>query len=71
MDLKFYPELSDGCPSNVDTEFMDTQGYDGYSEENKVTSRWFSCVDMKLLSCTLVADILNTGCSFQKSATAT
>lgn len=35
MDLKFYSELSDGCPSNVDTEFIDTQGYGGYSEENK------------------------------------
>ncbi|KAM4728453.1 TOX high mobility group box family member 4 [Anableps anableps] len=35
MDLKFYSELSDDCPSNVDTEFMDTQTYGGYSEENK------------------------------------
>ncbi|XP_014870373.1 TOX high mobility group box family member 4-A isoform X2 [Poecilia latipinna] len=35
MDLKFYSELSDDCPANVDTEFMDTQPYGGYSEENK------------------------------------
>lgn len=37
MDLKFYSELADDCPANVDTEFMDTQPYGGYSEENKVT----------------------------------
>ncbi|XP_008431185.1 TOX high mobility group box family member 4-A isoform X2 [Poecilia reticulata] len=35
MDLKFYSELSDDCPANVDTEFMDTQPYGGYSEESK------------------------------------
>ncbi|XP_054889474.1 TOX high mobility group box family member 4-A isoform X2 [Poeciliopsis prolifica] len=35
MDLKFYSELSDDCPANVDAEFMDTQPYGGYSEENK------------------------------------
>ncbi|XP_034557923.1 TOX high mobility group box family member 4-A [Notolabrus celidotus] len=35
MDLNFYSELSDGCPQNVDSEFMDTQAYVGYSEENK------------------------------------
>ncbi|KAM4557033.1 TOX high mobility group box family member 4-B isoform 1-T1 [Fundulus diaphanus] len=35
MDLKFYSELSEGCPPNADTEFMDTQAYGGYSEENK------------------------------------
>ncbi|XP_023191594.1 TOX high mobility group box family member 4-A-like [Xiphophorus maculatus] len=35
MDLKFYSELADDCPANVDTEFMDTQPYGGYSEENK------------------------------------
>lgn len=37
MDLNFYSELSDGCAQNVDTEFLDTQAYGGYSEENKVT----------------------------------
>nr|XP_046263240.1 TOX high mobility group box family member 4-B isoform X2 [Scatophagus argus] len=35
MDLNFYSELSDGCPQNVDSEFLDTQGYGGYSEGNK------------------------------------
>ncbi|KAM8727387.1 TOX high mobility group box family member 4-B [Acanthopagrus schlegelii] len=35
MDLNFYSELSDGCAQNVDTEFLDTQAYGGYSEENK------------------------------------
>lgn len=34
MDLNFYSELSDGCAQNV--EFLDTQPYSGYSEENKV-----------------------------------
>lgn len=36
MDLNFYCELSDGSGQNVDSEFLDTQGYSGYSE-NKVT----------------------------------
>lgn len=36
MDLNFYSELSDGCPQNVDAEFLDSQAYGGYSEENKV-----------------------------------
>lgn len=35
MDLNFYSELSDGCAQNVDSEFLDTQAYGGYSEENK------------------------------------
>ncbi|XP_038156421.1 TOX high mobility group box family member 4-B [Cyprinodon tularosa] len=35
MDLKFYSELPDGCSSNVDAEFMETQEYGGYSGENK------------------------------------
>ncbi|CAK6967891.1 TOX high mobility group box family member 4-A [Scomber scombrus] len=35
MDLNFYSDLSDGCAQNVDTEFLDTQAYGGYSEENK------------------------------------
>ncbi|CAJ1071575.1 TOX high mobility group box family member 4-A [Xyrichtys novacula] len=35
MDLNFYSELSDSCPQNVDSEFLDTQAYGGYSEENK------------------------------------
>ncbi|KAK5919173.1 hypothetical protein CgunFtcFv8_023083 [Champsocephalus gunnari] len=33
MDLNFY-SLSDGCAQN-DSEFLDTQAYSGYSEENK------------------------------------
>lgn len=37
MDLNFYSELSDGCPQTVDTEFLDTQAYGGYSVENKVS----------------------------------
>lgn len=37
MDLNFYSELSDGCPQNVDAEFLDTQAYGEYPEENKVT----------------------------------
>lgn len=41
MDLNFYSELSDGCPQNVDSEFLDSQAYGGYSEENKVT-----CVEL-------------------------
>lgn len=36
MDLNFYSDLSDGCAQNVDSEFLDTQAYGGYSEENKV-----------------------------------
>ncbi|XP_019960098.2 TOX high mobility group box family member 4-A isoform X1 [Paralichthys olivaceus] len=35
MDINFYSELSDGCPQNVDSEFLDSQGYGGYSEDNK------------------------------------
>ncbi|XP_026170193.1 epidermal Langerhans cell protein LCP1-like isoform X2 [Mastacembelus armatus] len=35
MDLNFYSDLSDGCPQNVDSEFLDSQAYGGYSEENK------------------------------------
>ncbi|XP_041805877.1 TOX high mobility group box family member 4-A isoform X2 [Chelmon rostratus] len=35
MDLNFYSELSDSCAQNVDSEFLDTQAYGGYSEENK------------------------------------
>ncbi|XP_071347406.1 TOX high mobility group box family member 4-A isoform X2 [Trachinotus anak] len=35
MDLHFYSDLSDGCAQNVDSEFLDTQAYSGYSEENK------------------------------------
>ncbi|XP_039999791.1 TOX high mobility group box family member 4-A isoform X3 [Xiphias gladius] len=35
MDLNFYSDLSDGCAQNVDSEFLDTQAYGGYSEENK------------------------------------
>ncbi|XP_075953486.1 epidermal Langerhans cell protein LCP1-like isoform X1 [Anarhichas minor] len=37
MDLNFYSDLSDGCAQNVDSEFLDTQAYGGYSEENKFT----------------------------------
>ncbi|XP_042353612.1 TOX high mobility group box family member 4-A-like [Plectropomus leopardus] len=35
MDLNFYSDLSDGCAQNVDSEFLDTQSYGGYSGENK------------------------------------
>uniref|UniRef100_A0A3B5BN39 TOX high mobility group box family member 4-A-like n=1 Tax=Stegastes partitus TaxID=144197 RepID=A0A3B5BN39_9TELE len=35
MDLNFYSDLSDGCAQNVDSEFLDSQAYGGYSEENK------------------------------------
>ncbi|XP_034411880.1 TOX high mobility group box family member 4 isoform X2 [Cyclopterus lumpus] len=35
MDLNFYSDLSDGCAQNVDPEFLDTQAYGGYAEENK------------------------------------
>ncbi|XP_068196900.1 TOX high mobility group box family member 4-A [Antennarius striatus] len=35
MDLNFYSDLSDGCPQNVDSQFLDSQDYVGYSEENK------------------------------------
>ncbi|XP_070774821.1 TOX high mobility group box family member 4-A [Enoplosus armatus] len=35
MDLNFYSDLSDGCAQSVDSEFLDTQAYGGYSEENK------------------------------------
>ncbi|XP_029380909.1 epidermal Langerhans cell protein LCP1-like isoform X2 [Echeneis naucrates] len=35
MDLNFYSDLSDGCAQNVDPEFLDSQAYGGYSEENK------------------------------------
>ncbi|XP_067331692.1 TOX high mobility group box family member 4-A isoform X2 [Channa argus] len=37
MDLNFYSDLSDGCAQNVDSEFLDTRAYGGYSEENKFT----------------------------------
>ncbi|KAK7945122.1 hypothetical protein WMY93_000850 [Mugilogobius chulae] len=33
MDLNFYSELSDG--QNVDSEFLNTQAFSGYPEENK------------------------------------
>ena len=36
MDINFYSDLSDGCAQNVDSEFLDSQGYGGYSEDNKV-----------------------------------
>uniref|UniRef100_A0A3B4GL65 TOX high mobility group box family member 4-A-like n=1 Tax=Pundamilia nyererei TaxID=303518 RepID=A0A3B4GL65_9CICH len=35
MDLNFYSELSDGCAQNVDSEFLDSQAYGGYSQGNK------------------------------------
>ncbi|XP_077471744.1 epidermal Langerhans cell protein LCP1-like [Stigmatopora argus] len=35
MDLNFYSGLSDGCAQNVDSEFLDSQAYVGYSEGNK------------------------------------
>ncbi|XP_038560791.1 TOX high mobility group box family member 4-A-like isoform X1 [Micropterus salmoides] len=35
MDLNFYSDLSDGCAQSVDSEFLDTEAYGGYSEENK------------------------------------
>lgn len=34
MDINFYSDLSDA--QNVDTEFLDSQAYGGYSGENKV-----------------------------------
>uniref|UniRef100_A0A8C5HI20 TOX high mobility group box family member 4-A-like n=1 Tax=Gouania willdenowi TaxID=441366 RepID=A0A8C5HI20_GOUWI len=37
MDLNFYSELSDGCPQSVGSEFLDPQGFGGYSEQNKQT----------------------------------
>lgn len=40
MDLNFYSDLSDGCAQNVDSEFLDTQAYGGYSEGNKVTRHY-------------------------------
>lgn len=43
MDLNFYSDLSDGCAQNVDSEFLDSQAYGGYPEENKVTSLLLSC----------------------------
>lgn len=36
MDLNFYTELSDS--QNVDSEFLNTQAFSGYSEENKFSS---------------------------------
>ncbi|KAF0047338.1 hypothetical protein F2P81_000971 [Scophthalmus maximus] len=35
MDINFYSDLSDGCAQNVDSEFLDSQAYGGYSEDNK------------------------------------
>ncbi|KAI3374432.1 hypothetical protein L3Q82_006256 [Scortum barcoo] len=35
MDINFYSDLSDGCAQSVDPEFLDSQAYGGYSEENK------------------------------------
>uniref|UniRef100_A0A1A7WPE1 TOX high mobility group box family member 4 n=1 Tax=Iconisemion striatum TaxID=60296 RepID=A0A1A7WPE1_9TELE len=35
MDLNFYSGLSDGCSSNVDSEFLDSQAYGEYTGENK------------------------------------
>ncbi|XP_077412312.1 epidermal Langerhans cell protein LCP1-like isoform X2 [Vanacampus margaritifer] len=35
MDLNFYSGLSDGCAQNVDSEFLDSQAYGGYTEGNK------------------------------------
>nr|XP_043890672.1 TOX high mobility group box family member 4-A-like isoform X2 [Solea senegalensis] len=35
MDINFYSDLSDGCAQNVDSEFLDSQAYGGYPEENK------------------------------------
>ncbi|XP_077354366.1 epidermal Langerhans cell protein LCP1-like isoform X2 [Festucalex cinctus] len=35
MDLNFYSGLSDGCAQNVDSEFLDSQAYVEYTEENK------------------------------------
>ncbi|KAM7378855.1 hypothetical protein PAMP_004450 [Pampus punctatissimus] len=37
MDLNFYSDLSDGCAQNVDSEFLDSQAYSGYSDENKLS----------------------------------
>ncbi|XP_017276420.1 TOX high mobility group box family member 4-A [Kryptolebias marmoratus] len=35
MDLNFYAGLSDGCAPSVEAEFLDTQAYSEYSEDNK------------------------------------
>ncbi|XP_049604317.1 TOX high mobility group box family member 4-B isoform X2 [Syngnathus scovelli] len=35
MDLNFYSGLSDSCAQNVNSEFLDSQAYGGYTEENK------------------------------------
>ncbi|KAF6718452.1 TOX high mobility group box family member 4 [Oryzias melastigma] len=35
MELNFYSDLSDGCAQNV--EFLDSQPYGGFSEDNKFT----------------------------------
>lgn len=35
MDLNFYSDLSDGCAQNVESAFLNTQAFNGYSEENK------------------------------------
>ncbi|KAM8839091.1 TOX high mobility group box family member 4-B [Synchiropus picturatus] len=35
MDLNFYSGLAEGCSQNVEPEYMDTQSFNSYSEENK------------------------------------
>ncbi|XP_041698801.1 TOX high mobility group box family member 4-A isoform X2 [Coregonus clupeaformis] len=35
MDLNFYSDLSDGTSQNIDQEFLEAQGYNGYDPVNK------------------------------------
>lgn len=44
MELNFYSDLSDGCAQNV--EFLDSQPYGGFSEDNKVT-RWLKAPNVR------------------------
>lgn len=36
MDLNFYSDLSDGTGQHGDSEFLDSQSYNGYDSVNKV-----------------------------------
>lgn len=50
MDLNFYSDLSG---QNVDSEFLDTQAYGAYTEENKVT------IDHRSVWCGVVVKFLH------------
>lgn len=65
MELNFYSDLSDGCAQNV--EFLDSQPYGGFSEDNKV-GRMLNPPNVSVVS-SLFVETVNVCFSLQKQET--